>query len=393
LQLSEGADTFDTTTRIIPTPFRTEVSESSQAFDVTGVSLVNANLLGLLQSGAEELIEDIFMKPVTNEGEYAVTLVINTLPDDIAGPESYMMDVTVNGTTITASDAKGLFYGVMSFLSLIDISNESRGTTIKEMTIHDKPRFAYRGHQIDSARHFRTKEGMMQTIDAMALYKLNNLHFGLSNDEGWRLEIPGIEELTTVGSKRCFDLTEETCLLTQLGSGPYASEEQQFYTVADFVEILKYAAARNVKVAPEFDMPGHARAAVVSMEARAKKGDDSLRLMDPEDTTELLTTQFYDRSSIINPCLDSSVRFVVKLVDEVVKMYAEAQLGLDAWQFGGDEAKNILLGGGYSAYDIPKEKVSCLVLFDMLPCLFDRPKVVSQVIASSSLLFLPTALL
>ena len=217
----------------------------------------------------------------------------------------------------------------------------------------------------------------MQTIDAMALYKLNNLHFGLSNDEGWRLEIPGIEELTTVGSKRCFDLTEETCLLTQLGAGPYASEEQQFYTVADFVEILKYAAARNVKVAPEFNMPGHARAAVVSMEARAKKGDDSLRLMDPEDTTELLTVQFYDRSSIINPCLDSSVRFVVKLVDEVVKMYAEAQLGLDSWQFGGDEAKNILLGGGYSAYDIPKEKVSVLYMFDILRCLFDGPKVVS----------------
>eukprot|EP00984_Skeletonema_dohrnii_P036677 scaffold37900_cov167-Skeletonema_dohrnii-CCMP3373.AAC.1 len=92
------------------------------------------------------------------------------------------------------------------------------------------------------------------------------------------------------------------------------------------------------------------------MEARAKKKrDNSYRLMDPDDETELLTVQFYDRSSIINPCLDSSVRFVVKLVDEVVKMYAEAQVDMDVWQFGGNEAKNILLGGGYSAYDLPKE--------------------------------------
>ncbi|MFN3129805.1 family 20 glycosylhydrolase, partial [Roseibium sp.] len=352
-KLMEGADT-DTSNRIIPTPFRVEVGDAAQTFDVFGVSLINANLLGKMQSGAEELISKITMKP-TSTNEYNVELAIGTLPQDITGPESYQMEIKAGGTTITASHAEGLFYGVMSFLGLLELSDEGNGMPVKEMTIHDKPRFDYRGHQIDSARNFRTKESVMQTIDAMALYKLNNLHFGLSNDEGWRLEIPGMEELTTVGSRRCFDQSEESCILTQLGSGPDASEEPQFYSVADYVEILKYADARNVKVAPEFNMPGHARAAVVSMEARAKKGDDSYRLMDPEDETELLTVQFYDRSSIINPCLDSSVMFVEKLVDEVVKMYGEAQLSLDMWQFGGDEAKNILLGGGYSAYDLPKE--------------------------------------
>jgi len=353
MQLEKGEE-MDTSTRIIPTPLRVEVGEDAQTFDVFGVSLIYANLLGKLQSGAEEVISKITMKP-TSTTEYSVELVIGTLPEDIVGTESYKMEIKAQGTTITASHAAGLFNGVMSFIGLLDITNGREGMPVKEMTIYDKPRFDYRGHQIDSARNFRTKESVMQTIDAMALYKLNNLHFGLSNDEGWRLEIPGMEELTTVGSRRCFDLLEETCILTQLGSGPDASDEPQFYSVADFVEILKYAEARNVKVAPEFNMPGHARAAVVSMEARAKNGDDSYRLMDPEDETELLTVQFYDRSSIINPCLDSSVRFVVKLIDEVVKMYAEAQVDLDVWQFGGDEAKNILLGAGYSAYDLPKE--------------------------------------
>jgi len=183
----------------------------------------------------------------------------------------------------------------------------------------------------------------------MALWKLNVMHLAFTNDEGWRLEIPGLEELTSVGSKRCFDPNEDTCLLTQLGSGPDA-EEQQYYTRDEYIELLEYAEERNVKILPEFNMPAHARAAVISMEARAKNGDDSYRLTDPEDETFMLTIQFYDRTSIINPCLDSSVRFVEKLVGEVKQMHADAGIPLDSYHFGGDEAKNILLGAGYSSY-------------------------------------------
>lgn len=144
----------------------------------------------------------------------------------------------------------------------------------------------------------------------------------------------------------------------------------------EYIEILQYAQERNVKIIPEFNMPAHARAAVVAMEARSKKGDDTYRLTDPLDETDLLTVQFYDRKSIINPCLDSSVRFVEKLVEEVKRMHDEAGVPLDSYHFGGvsevsrapvhyllakathmrsischskDEAKNILLGAGYSS--------------------------------------------
>ena len=85
----------------------------------------------------------------------------------------------------------------------------------------------------------------------MALYKLNVLHLSLTNDEGWRLAIPGLEELTDVGSRRCYDLTETRCLLTQLGSGPAPEEKKRdYYTREEYVEILKYAKERNVKVLP-----------------------------------------------------------------------------------------------------------------------------------------------
>lgn len=123
-----------------------------------------------------------------------------------------------------------------------------------------------------------------------------------------------------------------------------------FYSRAEYIELLDYAKARNVKIIPEFNMPAHARAAVISMEARAQNGDDTYRLLDPDDETHLLTVQFYDRTSIINPCLDSSVKFVSAVVAEVKAMHTEAGVPLDSYHFGGDEAKNILLGNGYASY-------------------------------------------
>ena len=82
----------------------------------------------------------------------------------------------------------------------------------------------------------------------------------------------------------------------------------------------------------------------------------SYRLTDPDDETQLLTIQFYDRTSILNPCLASSVKFVEKLVAEVKGMHDAAGVPLESYHFGGDEAKNILLGGGYAAYpDLPRQ--------------------------------------
>eukprot|EP00804_Cyclotella_cryptica_P021355 CCRYP_001596-RA/>CCRYP_001596-RA protein AED:0.10 eAED:0.10 QI:1299/1/1/1/0.55/0.6/10/474/1295 len=336
----------DAKTRIIPAPYKTIVDNGAKPFDINGVSLVNPQLLGVLSNGALDLLSKL---GVSSNGNHKVSFSIGTLPVEFADmDESYSMEVTTQGTKITGADTAGLFNGFMSFIGLLDVKNNGK-MTLTEMTVHDKPRFGYRGHQVDTARNFRSKEAIMKTIDAMALWKLNVMHLALTNDEGWRLEIPGLEELTSVGSRRCFDPNEDTCILPQLGSGP-DPVEGLFYTREEFIDILKYAHARNVKIIPEFNMPAHARAAVISMEARAKNGDVTYRLTDPDDKTDLLTVQFYDRTSIINPCLDSSVRFVEKLVGEVKLMYDDAGIPLDSYHFGGDEAKNILLGNGYASY-------------------------------------------
>ncbi|MFA0697907.1 family 20 glycosylhydrolase, partial [Vibrio sp. 10N.222.49.C9] len=92
-------------------------------------------------------------------------------------------------------------------------------TELPQVEIKDAPRFDYRGVMVDVARNFHTKEAILSTIDQLAAYKMNKLHLHLTDDEGWRLEIPGLPELTEIGAKRCFDLDEKSCLLPQLGSG------------------------------------------------------------------------------------------------------------------------------------------------------------------------------
>ncbi|MCV5949252.1 family 20 glycosylhydrolase, partial [Escherichia coli] len=84
--------------------------------------------------------------------------------------------------------------------------------SLPQLSIQDAPRFDYRGVMVDVARNFHSKDAILATLDQMAAYKMNKLHLHLTDDEGWRLEIPGLPELTEVGSNRCFDLEEKSCL-------------------------------------------------------------------------------------------------------------------------------------------------------------------------------------
>ena len=179
----------------------------------------------------------------------------------------------------------------------------------------------------------------------MAEYKLNRLHLHLGDDEGWRLAIDGLPELTTIGSHRCHDMDEDECLLPQLGAGPQGSPTRDgFLTRADYIDILKVAKARNIEVIPSFDMPGHSRAAVRSMEARALrlikagKPDEAAqyRLEDPADTTVYDSIQHYDDNTL-NICLPSTYAFIGKVLDDIKSMHDEAGLPLKVYHIGTDE--------------------------------------------------------
>ncbi|KVW43202.1 family 20 glycosylhydrolase [Burkholderia ubonensis] len=273
------------------------------------------------------------------------------LPADIATPGGYRLAIGPRGAFIEAYDRAGLYYGVQTLFSLAPAG----GGTLPAMLVEDAPRFVHRGMHVDLARNFKQPATLRRLIDQMSAYKLNRLHLHLSDDEGWRIEIPGLPELTDVGARRCHDPSETRCLLPQLGSGPNDQSGGGYLTRADYVALLRYAADRFVEVIPEIDMPAHSRAAVVSMEARYRRlhaagreqDANAYRLLDPQDTSNLLTVQFYDRRSDLNPCVQGALNFASKVIREIASMHADAQVPLRTWHYGGDEAKNILLGAGF----------------------------------------------
>ncbi|UTF59863.1 family 20 glycosylhydrolase [Gilvimarinus sp. DA14] len=257
--------------------------------------------------------------------------------------ESYILKIDDDTIVIDGRDAAGAFYGVQSLLALSHKSDDQ--VKVKNASISDSPRAVWRGMHYDMGRNFHGQEVTLRLIEQMGRYKLNKLHMHVTEDEGWRLEIPGLPELTEVGATRCFDLEETECLLTQLGTGPHTTGSGNgYYSKADFIELLRFAAARHIEVIPEIDMPGHARAAVKAMDARYTKlmqaGDEAAAkqylLADPDDASEYLTVQNYTDNSI-NVCLESTYRFVDKVIYELQQMYREAGLKLSTFHMGGDE--------------------------------------------------------
>lgn len=335
--------------RIIPQPLSSEILTGASVVLGTGIAIEASGLAVGSVSALEQRISQLGLS-AKGDGAYPVQVVVDS--STLAGKPSgaYRLVVEADGARVTGVDADGAFYGVQSLIALVDLNSNS----LPQAVVTDAPRFPHRGMFLDVGRNFHSKQVVLKLLDQMAAYKLNRFHFHLSDDEGWRLEIPGLPELAEIGSQRCFDLEENRCLLPQLGSGPHADNfGSGFYSVDDYVEILRYAADRHIEVVPEFDMPAHARSAVVAMEARYRKLKDSdpaaaeaYRLIDPEDDTQYLSVQFYN-DSYINPCVDSTYNFVGKLIREVKAMHDSAGVPLQSWHFGGDEAVNILASGGF----------------------------------------------
>lgn len=338
--------------RIIPRPLAIEAVKGEAAALTTlttGIAVDAGPLASDSLRAFNRRLQQLKLAP-SGPGAYPVTVSIDDSAFDGVDSGAYRLQVEERGAQVLGYDQAGAFYGLQSLLALAD----AKRRTLPLAKIEDAPRFQHRGLFLDVGRNFHSKEVVLKLLEQMAAYKLNRFHFHLSDDEGWRLEIPGLPELTDIGARRCFDPGETRCLLPQLGSGPNTDNNGSgFFSVDDYVEIVRFAAARHIEVIPEFDMPAHARAAVVAMEARYRKlKDDSpekaaeYRLIDPEDDTRYLSVQFYD-DSYINPCIDSTYRFVDKLIREVQAIHRAAGRPLASWHFGGDEAVNILAGDAF----------------------------------------------
>ncbi|GAA0345941.1 family 20 glycosylhydrolase [Bowmanella denitrificans] len=253
--------------------------------------------------------------------------------------DAYELQVSQSNISIKAGSGSGRYYALISLAALADEGQVATGR------YQDSPRYPFRGMHVDVSRNFHSKEMILRLLDQMASVKLNKLHFHLADDEGWRLEIPDLPELTEIGAYRCYDPSETRCLLPQLGNGPERDTSGNgFYTVADYQEILAYAKARHIEVIPSLDMPGHSRAATRAMLARYNKYMQQEKpdlaneylLTDLQDTTVYSSVQFY-HDNTINPCLPSSYRFVTKVLNEIYKMHSDAGMPLNRYHIGADE--------------------------------------------------------
>ncbi|MHA6310688.1 beta-N-acetylhexosaminidase [Pantoea sp. S-LA4] len=345
--------------QISPTPLEVKLHPHDASLS-RGVTL---SLNGLSTATRQAVVQRFEQLGVQQRASgYAITSDIRPgyFSGALAKSGAYRLNINARSASIVGYDAAGAFYGLMSILSLIPADGTPQIATLDAT---DAPRFAYRGAFLDVARNFHSKQAVLRLLDQMAAWKMNTFHFHLSDDEGWRIEIPGLPELTEVGSQRCHDLTEKRCLLPQLGSGPFSDNNGSgYFSRADYIEIVEYAQARHITVIPEIDMPAHARAAVIAMEARYQRlmhagqpdQASAYRLIDPTDDSNTTSVQLYDRTSYLNPCIDASQRFVDKVIGEIQAMHREAGQPLTTWHFGGDEAKNIRFGPGYSDRHQPK---------------------------------------
>ncbi|TKB99200.1 family 20 glycosylhydrolase [Pedobacter cryophilus] len=282
-----------------------------------------------------------------------IKFAINLKKDNLTG-EAYKLNVSSTGISIEAGTTAGVFYAIQSLKTLINPSvySKKNNSTIEIpcVDVEDYPRFGYRAVMLDVARNFQPKAQILKILDLMALYKLNTLHFHLNDDEGWRIEIPALPELTEVSSKRAhLNEGENPTLPPSYGSGPLENKSSGsgYYSKADFIEILRYAAARHIQVIPEIETPGHARSAIKAMDARYGR---FLKEGKTEEAKKYLLHDFNDESvyrsvqkwddNVMDVSMPSVYSFLELVTDEVIAIYKEAGVSLKTIHFGGDEVPN-----------------------------------------------------
>lgn len=341
--------------KIIPSPVKLTLLNGSTQLDENWVISHEDGLeneAGYLAEKLQSITGSTFKTSNKSTAANQIVLKIGKILVNKVENEAYHLDIKNGGIQITGSDAAGVFYGVQSLLSLVPLEahqNHSKSLKFEQVSIQDAPRFGFRGLHTDVCRNFQNKETIFRVLDMISSYKLNRFLFYMTEDEGWRLEIPGLPELTEIGGQRKHTSSyHDPVLHPAYGSGPFAygegSNGSGYITRKDFIEILKFAADRHIKVIPEVNFPAHARSSIKPMEARYQrlmaegKEDEAneYRLIDPDDKSVYLSAQSH-KDNVVSVARPSTYRFYKKVMDEISLMYEEAGLKLDEIHAGGDE--------------------------------------------------------
>jgi hexosaminidase len=342
---------------IIPTPVSyiatSEMADFTEEFTIYYAAGLQSEAVHLQNRIKEIFGWDLNAIQGYSDDDFSINLLVENFTVNGNSESAYRLEVNEFGNVyIHGTDPSGVFYGIQSLIAMLPLEAFSNGdlnnTGLPVVRIEDAPRFGYRGVHVDVSRNFFPKESILKMIDILAFYKINTFHMHLTDDEGWRLEIKALPELTEVGGQRGHTSKDAAALHPAFGSGPFPYADGKFgsgfYTQEDFMEILQYAHNRHIRVIPEINLPGHARAAIKAMEARynyfMERGDEAaaeeFRLIDPEETSEYLSAQLFN-DNVVNVARESTYRFFETVLDEVIEIYEKAGATLEIIHVGGDE--------------------------------------------------------
>lgn len=326
---------------IIPAPASIKVNSGS-------FSLVNGMTIGIPRKPADVANVAAYLadkiKPATGfnlriitSNDANIQFSILSPADNTIGKEGYRLSVSENKILAEANTSAGLFYAVQTLLQLLPPAIESSSVVtaswkIPAVTITDYPRFAWRGMMLDVSRHFFSKEYVKEYIDLMARYKFNRFHWHLTDDNGWRIEIKSLPELTKVGAWRVPRTgTFGSNTPPRPGEAP---SDGGFYTQDDIREIVQYAKKRHIEILPEIDVPGHSMAALAAYPSLSVSKDTSVRVNPGSN----FSTWFGDGTfkmhidNTLNPTDEKVYQFLDKVFTEVAALFPFEYIHM-----GGDE--------------------------------------------------------
>ena len=326
---------------IFPAPKQVDIEDG---FTLVG-NLVTIKTGKFLQWGGYRRAKKLLTNELMKRGIYVTSgqnTVIELLLDKkmSTNREYYSLRVHNGKITIHGVTQAALINGVKTLVAALD---HSKGNRLQNCFVIDWPDFGYRGMMLDIARNnVISPANFKRTIDLLAYYKFNVIQFHFADDEGWRLEIPGFPELTQVAARRGATLDEKGYMaqvfdgngnpddLSQCGNG--------YITRDEFIELLRYAWHRGIRIIPEIETPGHARAAIVAMKNRALSNPtaEQFRLWDDKNESVYTSAQSY-HDNVLNVASDDVYRFIDRVVGELQLMYKEAGLKLEIVHLGGDE--------------------------------------------------------
>ena len=329
---------------IFPSPKQVDIEDG---FTQVG-SLVTIKTGKWFQWGGYRRAKNLLINELQKRGIYASSgqgTVIRLLLDKKMSDnrEYYSLRVHNGEITILGRTQAALVNGVKTLIAALD---HSKGNKLQNCFVIDWPDFGYRGVMLDIARNnVVNADQMKRFIDLLAYYKFNVIQFHFTDDEAWRLEIPGFPELTQVAARRGATLDEKDHLAQIFDGNGNPDDLSQcangYLTRAEFIDLLRYAWQRGIRIIPEIETPGHARAAIVAMKSRAANnpGAEQFRLWDDKNESVYTSAQSY-HDNVLNVASDDVYRFIDRVVGELQLMYKEAGLKLEIVHLGGDEVPN-----------------------------------------------------